>query len=420
MFTIEKRGIMNDSNVHAALEIADHEIRLAIGQFYNTRLNILKLERVSCSGVLGTHINNQHLVVEAIQAAKRHVKETLGVDLKRVILALPTLNTSRYAKRIEYNIKEQVTLNDIKAIMKEAYHSDIPSHQELVNVFITKSIVNGIVLRRLPVGEVCDHISVDVDLLCADRELIYRYAQTVEKAGLEISEISLDSYAFGKEASLFEKSLEHHIVALKIERQTSSLSLFAKGKMSSSEILDLGMHQMIAHLAQEAHLPIDVADRLIHFNVRFGLESYPDTPVYLWSSDGQTHTLSERDIFTILKDDVVAWIESIKRAIAPIVEHGETKMILYGESAEINGLDHMISKACGIEVEHYIPETLGIRASALSTVAGLFYVLKDQSRLRNFEAGIDMLEYENCCSKTQESNEDTFSGKLKGLFERRG
>lgn len=419
MFSIEKRGNMNEQNVHAALEIADHEIRLAIGQFYNTRLNILKVERVACSGVLGTHINDQKSVVDAILAAKKHIKETLGVELQRVILAIPTLNTSRYAKRIDVKIKEQVTLNDIKAIMKEAYHSDIPTHQELVNVFITKSIVNGIVLRRLPIGEVCDAMSVDVDLLCADRDLVYRYVQTVEKAGLEISEISLDSYAFGKEASLFEKSLETYIVALKIERQSSSLSLFAKGKMSSSEILDLGMKQMISKLSEQACLPIEVADRLLHYNVRFGLESYPDTPVYLWSSDGKTHTLSEKDIFTILKTDVEIWIENIQRAIAPIVEHGETKMILYGESAEINGLDRMISKYCGIDVEYYIPQTLGIRASALSSVAGLFYVLKDQSRLREFESGIDMFEYEHLLQDKKESTEDTFSGKLKGLFERR-
>ncbi len=411
---------MNDQNVHAALEIADHEIRLAIGQFHNTRLNILKVERVACSGVLGTYIADQQSVVDAITAAKNHVKETLGVDLKRVILALPTLNASRYVKRIERRIKEQVTLNDIKAIMKEAYHSDIPSHQELINAFITKSVVNGITLRRLPLNEVCDSIACSVDLLCADRDLVYRYAQTVEKSGLEISEISLDSYAFGKEASLFEKSLEHHIVALKIERQSSSLALFAKGKMSSSEILDLGMHQMIAKLSEKAHLPIDVADRLMHFNVRFGLESYPDTPVYLWSVDKETHTLSEKDIFEILKDDLNTWIESIQKAIAPIVEHGETKMILYGESAEINGLVSMLSKHLGIEVEHYIPETLGIRYSAMSTVAGLFYVLKDQSRLRDFDPAINMLDYESLVIAKQDTHEDTLSGKFKGLFERKG
>lgn len=412
---------MNDSNVHVALEIADHEIRLAVGQFHNTRLNILKLERVPCSGLLGTQINNQLAVVEAIKLAKNHVSMTLGVEIKRVLLAIPSLNTARYTRRIERKVNERVSLNDIKAVMKEAYHSNIPEYQELVNVFITKSIVNGITLRRLPLNEYCDMMSVDVDLLCADRDLVYRYVQTVEKAGLEISEISLDSYAFGKEASLLEKSLEHFIIGLKMERQSSSLSLYAKGKLSSSEVLDLGMHQMIAKLSEVAHLPIDVADRLLHYNVRFGLDKYPDTPVYLWSSEGQTHTLSEKDIFTILKPDLDAWIEKIKIAIAPILEHGNTKMVLYGESAEINGLDQLLSKLFNIDVESYIPDTLGIRSSALCSIAGLFYVLKDQSVLRDFEAGIDMFEYENLVERINDNPvEETLSGKFKGLFERRG
>lgn len=410
---------MIKSNVYAALEIADHEIRLAIGQFHNTRLNILKVERIECSGILGTHINDQAAIVEAILSAKAHVKETLGVELKRVILALPTLNSSRYTRRIEFKINEKVTINDIKAIMKDAYQSEIPTHQELINAFISKSIINGITLRRLPLDEECESISVDVDLLCADRDLVYRYVQTVEKAGLEIIEISLDSFAFGKEASLFEKSLEHYIIALKVERQSSSLSLFAKGKMSSSEVLDLGMHAMISKLAETVNLPIDVADRLMHNNIRLGLDKYPDTPVYLWSSEGTTHTLSEKEIFEILSTDLERWIENIQRAIAPILEHGETKLVLYGESAEIKGMDKILSKALNIEVEVYIPETLGIRYAAFSSVAGLFYVLKDQSNIRDFEASVDMISYENLVQSSQDHSEDTLSGKLKGLFDRR-
>lgn len=35
-----------DKQIFAALEIADHEVRLLVGEFFNTRFNIIKVERV--------------------------------------------------------------------------------------------------------------------------------------------------------------------------------------------------------------------------------------------------------------------------------------------------------------------------------------------------------------------------------------
>ena len=411
---------MNDSMLHVALEIADHEIRFAIGQFYNTRLNILKVERVPTSGVLGAQIIDQASVVASVKAASLHVQETLGLPLKRVVLALPSLATHRYSRRIELDIDGQVTLNDIQRAFKEALKTKLPEHEELINVFVTKSLVNGITMRRLPINEVCDHLMVDVDLICADKDLVYRYAQTVEKAGLEISEISLDSYAFGKEAALFEKSLEQYIISLKVERQTSTLSLFAKGKLMSSEVLDLGTHQMIESIATTFHVSSDIADRLLHHNIRLGLDHYPITPIYLWSSDGKTLTVNEHEVASAIQKPLDSWIVAIKQAVLPILASASAKIVLYGESAEINGLDTLLAKACECECELYIPSTLGLRSSSLSSVAGLFYVVKDQSNLRYYESGVDMLAFEAMMTHqpTETTTEDTLSGKIKGLFER--
>lgn len=412
---------MNESNLHVALEIADHEIRFAIGQFYNTRLNILKVERVACSGILGTQIIDQASVVTSLKAAAEHVSNTLGLPLKRVLLALPSLSTHRYTRRIEVQIEDRVTLKDLQSALHEALNTKLPDTQELINVFITKSIVNGITMRRLPINEVCESLTVDVDLICADRELVYRYAQTVEKAGLEISEISVDSYAFGKEASLFEKSIDQYIISLKVERQSSTLSLFAKGKLMSSEVLDLGTHQLIGEIAHAKQLPIDVADRLLHHNVRLGLDHYPTTPIYLWSNEGKTQTLSELEISKLIEKPLTAWLNSIKMAIMPILATSNARLVLYGESAEINGLDQLLAHLCGCECELYIPATLGVRSSSLATVAGLFYVVKDQSHLRHYEAGVDMLAFDQMIQipSKETTTEDTLSGKLKGLFDKR-
>ncbi len=411
---------MNEQDVQVGLEIADHEIRLVVGQFFNTRLNIMKVERVLSSGIHNAQIVDQMAVIQKITAAVKHVEENLGLSIERVILSLPSIGLSRYVRRITVPIEEKVTLKDIKSVYKEALNTELPNHQALVNLSITKSLVNGITMRKLPINETCDSLTMDVDLLCADKEMVYRYVQTVEKAGLQVSEISLDSFALGKEASLFEKSLEQHLIAIKAERQSTSLSLFSKGKLVSTEIINSGSKQIISAMVNRFNLPIEVADRLLHMNARFGMDHYPNTPIYLWSNEGKTHTLSEQELMSVVQPILNVWLDEIKTTIKPILDTSNVKIVLFGESGEINGFDQLLSNECGCECELYIPETLGVRTSALASVTGLFYVIKDQSQLREFLAGVDMGLFNQMLVKEKEIvNEDTISGKFKGLFERR-
>lgn len=411
---------MNEQDVQVGLEIADHEIRLVVGQFFNTRLNIMKVERVLSSGIHNAQIIDQMAVIQKLTTAVKHVEENLGLSIERVILSLPSVGLSRYVRRINVPIDNKVTLRDIKAVYKEALNTELPDHQALVNVSITKSLVNGITMRKLPINEICDSLTMDVDLLCADKEMVYRYVQTVEKAGLQVSEISLDSFALGKEASLFEKSLEQHLIAIKAERQSTSLSLFAKGKLVSTEIINLGSKQIISAMVNRFNLPIEVADRLLHMNARFGMDHYPNTPIYLWSHEGKTHTLSEQELMAVVQPILNVWLDEIKTTIKPILESSNVKIVLFGESGEINGFDQLLAKECGCECDLYIPETLGVRSAALASVTGLFYVIKDQSQLREFLASVDMGEFNQMLVKEKEIvNEDTISGKFKGLFERR-
>ena len=43
---------MQIKQIYAALEIADHEVRLIVGEFFETRFNVLCVERVKTTGVL--------------------------------------------------------------------------------------------------------------------------------------------------------------------------------------------------------------------------------------------------------------------------------------------------------------------------------------------------------------------------------
>ena len=42
---------MNKKEIYASIEVADHEVRLVVGEFYETRFNILRVEKAPIQGI---------------------------------------------------------------------------------------------------------------------------------------------------------------------------------------------------------------------------------------------------------------------------------------------------------------------------------------------------------------------------------
>ena len=414
---------MSDQQIYAALELADHEVRLLIGEFHNTRLNILKVEKVKCSGIDGVMIVDQDAVVTALKSAINNASTNLGARVQRVLLLLPSWGMRRFSRRVQVSIDQKASYADVRNAMREAMKTELPENLELINTIATKYTINGIGYRRLPLLEECTSMGVDIDLICADKDMTFQYAQVVEKAGLEITDVSLDGFAISKEASLLAKSAENFIILLRAERQTTTLTLFAKGRLISSEVLLGGSDALIAAITEEYRLPIDVAERLLYHNCRLGLEKYPESPIFLWANDGRTSTISESQLIKTIAGSAEEWVRDIKRCCEPILEAGSASLVLTGEASEIIGFDRMLEKAIGLPIETYIPETFGVRSAAMSAVVGLFYVLKDQLAYRqNILSGINMDEFHSIVSGKKDGGiDDTLTRKLKGiLFEGRG
>ena len=60
---------MDGKQIFAGIEVADHEVRLVIGEFFNTRFNIIKVERVPCDGITYNEVINPEAVTAAVVTA---------------------------------------------------------------------------------------------------------------------------------------------------------------------------------------------------------------------------------------------------------------------------------------------------------------------------------------------------------------
>lgn len=413
-----------DKQIFAAIEVASHEVRLIVGEFFNTRFNIIKVDRVTCSGFDGMKVTDPEAVSGAIEQVVYNVSKSIETNIKRVILCIPSNNMQRYALKSTVPVESIdgiCTVEDIKKAVANARQTAVDPSLAMIQAVCTRYTINGISYRRLPSNEKCDQLTCSIDLFCVDKEMAYALVGCVENAGIEVMDICLDMFAIAKEAALFEQTVNHNIIVLKLERSGTSLALISQGVLVAGAMLETGMSSMVSNLCADYGIPTETSARLLKYNCRLNMDEYTDDPVYIWgAADGSTSMLSEKQLIQSVSGSVRAWLDSVKSACEPILQAGETTVIITGEGGELQGLDSLLSDTLGVEAKNYIPETLGVRDASLTSCLGLFYAYKDQLPITGYNVNsVDMDQFMKVVDyrahKPSDPNE-SMTKKLKGML----
>ncbi|NLC96932.1 MAG: cell division protein FtsA [Erysipelotrichaceae bacterium] len=408
-----------DKQIFAALEVADHEIRLIIGEFFNTRFNIIKVERVNCNCFINNTLDKE-ATITGIKKAIINASNSIGAEINKVILAIPSLNFKRYPLNVRVDVDGVVTIDDVKEAVRKAAVTKIDNNLALIQTVCIKYTVNGISSRRIPINERTNELLVNIDLLCADRKIAFDLVSCVSKAGLEVMDIYLDTYASSKEAALFEQTVDQSVILLKIEYQTTTLGLISQGKLKACDKIDLGLSDLISSLVDEYEIPIDASENLIKYNARVDLEKYSKNPIYIWSKNGITKTITEEDICDNIRPSINLWLDELEMMCKPILQAGKTSVIIIGEGGEMQGLDHLLALKLDASVKTYSPETIGGRRSSLTSCLGLFYAYKDQLQITGYDVNsVNMDQFQKTViykTGVKSDSEESVTKKLRGML----
>jgi len=413
---------MKRKQIFAALEIADHEVRLVVGEFHETRFNILRVERVKTTGITNKVVVDEQNIVGAVMKAVQNASTVLGYKIERVLLAIPSIDVTRFNKKVNVFVEDgskRVRLSHIQSGINEAISYKPDEELELVNIGCIKYITNGITSRKMPLNEVCDVLTMNIDLLYANKDIVYSYARCAEKSGLEIIDICLDSYAIAEEAAIFEQTVDKYVVLIDLERQNTTLSLFTHGKLVNCEVLEGGYGDWLSPLKDKYNLPLDVGFRLIQNTCALDEKEVGDATVYIWSEAGTSRQISERDVYKCVIDPINEWIQMINETCQPIIDSGNVRYILTGEGLEIQQIE-TLAKELNAQSQVYVPQTIGARDCGLVTCLGLFYSWKSQLAVRKDErTSCDQRDVEKAVegvNKPTVDDESGFTKKLKSML----
>lgn len=408
---------MPKKQLYASLEIAEEEIRLLVGEFYMSRFNVLRAETSPCSGIHNKKIVKPQLVSATIIKLIKKAEEVLSLKIKSVILCLPSVDVVCMKKRVNVIIEEgsrRILKSHVRSGIEKAMASEKLEHSVYVNVGSIKYIVGGISSRTMPLDERADVLTMEVDLLYSNKESVYAYATCVEKAGINILDVCLDTYAVAEESATIENSVDKYIVLVDLQKSDTTLSLFYKGQLLECDHLGFGYDRFVQSLKRKTHLSDKENIRLVMENSFTDNGLYDDSVCHIWL-DGEEHRqLNKKQVYETLKEDVLYWSKKINALCEPIRQEGDCKVVLSGKGADIVGIQSILENI-NFSSEIYVPSTIGTRQGKYSAVLGSLYCTKKwQSMIGKEEVSV---EYSNLIAREQRrEDENAFTKKLKNIL----
>ena len=407
----------NIKQIYVAMELCENEIKILVGEYFNTRFNIIRSDKYYTNTISDFGINNKEELSNDIRKAVKETSERIATDIEKVILVLPAYNFKRYPLKSKVVTENGViSKKDIARAVSNSLKTKVDSNVLVANSTIVKYNVNGITTRRLPENERADEVYVDIDLLCADVVVAYDYFSAVENAGIKVLDITLNNYAIAREAALFEESLNKNVIILDINRTCTYLSLLSKGRLVSTEIVFDGLNSLINRVYRTYNMPYNDIAKLVKYCTDFSSE-YADDTIYAWTDQGVTKSINTRMLNQCINEPLDMLCEKLVNMCRPIIEDGAL-IILTGEGCQMISLLERLKEKTLTKVKTYYPDTIGVRDPAMTALYGAFFVYRDKVLLNDLNVNcVDLVKYESAIEqKAFESEGETITTKIKNLF----
>ncbi|AMC93432.1 hypothetical protein AOC36_05390 [Erysipelothrix larvae] len=410
-----------EKRIIAALEIADREVRLLVGQFYNGRINILKVEHVDHDGYIDGRLVRGHRIVEAIEKAVQNASANLNAHISKVIVSVYGLDNEITSKRISLPVVGRISEYDLKRALKEVYTYPAPENMVCVNALFTRFYVNGVPTRKIPVNERNENVQVDYQAYYCNQDALFEIIRCVENAGLEVIDVVLSDIGFASEALLFEASVDHPVVGVTFEMMSTQLSLYYQGQLASTMHLNYGFEIFLKKLMETYKLSRDVVERLLFYDVDVSDVSPNDDPIFIWSTKSNSHHLSAKDLLNCIGNDIIKMLDDIHDTCEPIYQLGNVEYVFTGVASRVDGLVETMHAISDADARVYRSSTFGVKDPRYTSLIGSFYYYKDTEFYRgSSQSSIDEEIFVKDVIGTDKhhshENENTVTKRLRTLF----
>ena len=405
----------------ASLDIGSHTIKLVVGEIVKNKLNILACVDTPARGIKKGFIVNPESAIEALEDVFKKGEEQIGLPIKKVIVSVPSNGIDCFLSEgytSVSNPEKVITSNDLVRSLQAAVYNKVLDNQELVTILPTKFLVNDTVVTDLPVGMKAEKLKVKAVVVTVPKKNVTPIVRCLEKIGVNVVDVTIgalgDYYEFKDNKNSSEVGAVINIGASK-----TTVSIFNKGIITASEIIDIGGDNIdydlgyVYKINRKDSLYIKENIALADKNMAQASES-----VIVEDKNGDKIKINQYSASEIVMSRLEEILNLAKKQINLLTKKQISYIIITGgvtETTEFKDIVNYIFKnaTVGNVLE------IGARHNKYATSVGLIKYYDSRLRLRNRDFSIFNIEEQENLSgihKKVNINDNSILGKLFGYF----
>ena len=114
--------------IYTSIDIGTYSIKIVVGEYFYNKLHILASSCVKSKGLKKGLIVEPNLVIEALNDGIKEVNDALGINIKKVIVCVPSYNTKFKLATGSVTINNAnniITSDDINRVIKDSVYNKL-------------------------------------------------------------------------------------------------------------------------------------------------------------------------------------------------------------------------------------------------------------------------------------------------------
>ena len=347
--------------IYTSIDIGSDTIKFVVAELYKEKLHILHSSSIKSKGIRKGLIIDSNLMVNSIKDGIKVVSNDLGFQIKKVIVNVPSYNAKFMYVTNKIEINEEITTEDINKVIKSSVYGKIDSDYELVTVLPLEFVINESDSVEYPVGLKANTLEIKGIMITVPKKNIFSVVSVMESAGLEVVDITLSGLSDYSEVK--RDNIKNKVGAIiNIGHDITNVSVFNKGKLMNTEVLQIGGHNVEKDIAYV--FGINVIDaRTIKEKFSFAHKRFVTlTDTYeIKNNDEKLIKIGQLEVTEVVMSRLAEILNYAKKQILLLTKKNIEYIIITGGTTEMKYFKNLVYEILGKDVIIYLMKDIGIR-----------------------------------------------------------
>lgn len=375
---------MEPSEIVVGLDIGTTKIVAIVGRRNEFgKIEILGMGKSESFGVARGVVQNIDQTVQSIQTAVAEAEAKSGVDIKVVNVGIAGQHIRSMQHRgikTRASIEQEISQNDIDSLIDDMYKLMMAPGEEIIHVLPQEYIIDNESGIKNPIGMSGIRLEANFHIITGQIAAARNIYKCVQKAGLEVSELTLEPLA-SADAVLSNEEKEAGVVLVDIGGGTTDVAIFQDGIIRHTAVIPFGGNVITEDVKEGCTIIKSQAELLkIKFGSALASENQENEIVSIPGLRGRAHKeISVRNLSAIIQ----ARMEEIVEHVYYEIKHSgyEKKLIagivVTGGGAQLKHVSQLIEYITGMDTrvgypnEHLAKGSEDVTSPLFATSVGL-------------------------------------------------